>query len=73
MEILFRLERFPHGKILPRNPLPRPPPPPPPEKIPLKMFLYFPITSIICKQWVKFITWSPSPGDCGGIKASSKI
>ena len=36
------------------------------KKIPLKMSVHFPITITVCKQWSKFVTCSPSPGEFGG-------
>ena len=36
-------------------------------KIPLKTSVHFPITITICKHWLKFVTCSPSHGDCGGV------
>ena len=39
--------------------------PSPNQKIPLKTSVHFPITITICKHWSKFVTCSPSHGDCG--------
>ena len=39
----------------------------PAKKIPLKTSVHFPITITICKHWSKFVTCSPSHGDCGGV------
>ena len=36
------------------------------KKIPLKTSAHFPITITVCKHWSKFVTYSPSPRDCGG-------
>ena len=44
--------------------------PSPNQKILLKTPLHFPITITICKHWSKFVTCSPSHGDCGRIKSS---
>ena len=35
-------------------------------KVPLKLNVHVSITITLCKQWSKFVTCSPSPGDCGG-------
>ena len=43
------------------------PPNPSTEKIPLKTFVYLPISSAICKQWAKLTNCTPSPGVCGGL------
>ena len=65
MKILFPHDEFLHGKILPHNPSPKPSPPPPQhEKGPLKMSVHFPMTHTIGKQWSRFLTCSPFPGDC---------
>ena len=40
---------------------------PPNQKIPLKRSIHFPITITICSRWSKFVTCSPSYGDCGRI------
>ena len=37
-----------------------------PKKIPLKTSVHFPIAIAVCKHWSKFVTCSPSSGDCGG-------
>ena len=42
-------------------------PPPNQMKTPLKMSVHFPIIITICKHWSKFVTCSPSHGDCGGV------
>ena len=71
-EILFPHDKFLHGWILPSSPppLPRSPlplprlTPTPTRKSPLKMSVQFIVTITICKQWLKFVTCSPSPGDC---------
>ena len=34
--------------------------------------VHFPITTIICKHWSKFVTCSPSPRDCGGVSHSQR-
>ena len=44
------------------QPLPITKHPPPP-----KTSVHFPITITICKHWSKFVTCSPSHGDCGGV------
>ena len=62
MEILSSNDKYLNGKILPRNPLPIQE-----KKIPLKMYVHFPIAITICKHWSKFVTCSPSPGDCEGV------
>ena len=61
---------FPHDKLLHGTILPRNTPPPNPlqrKKVPLKTSVHVPITVTICKQWSKFVTCSPSPGNCGGV------
>ena len=64
MEIFFPDEKFLHGKFPQHIPLFLPPPN---QKIPLKTSLHFPITITIYKHWSKFVTCSPSHGDCGGV------
>ena len=61
MEILFSDDKFLHGKILPRNPLPSTPPSTPAKKIPLKMSVHFPITITMRKHWSTFVTLQPLP------------
>ena len=70
IESLFPHEKFLHGKILPGNP-----PPsniPPNQKIPLKTSVHFPVTITICKHRSKFVTCSPSHGDCGGVSCPQR-
>ena len=43
------------------------------KKIPLKMSVHFPITITICKHGSKFVTCSPSPGDCEGVNRHQDI
>ena len=51
MEILFPHEKFLHGKILPRNPLPPTHPPPRGKKSPRKrLYNNFIITITMCKH-----------------------
>ena len=64
MEFLFSHDKFLQGKILPRSPLPSPPSQ---QKIILKRSVHFQIIITVCKRWSKFVTCSPSPGDCGGV------
>ena len=45
---------------------PSPQPPLPTKIIPLKTSVYLPITITVWKHWSKFVTCSPSLGDCGG-------
>ena len=54
-------ERTSHSNP-PLNPLPLPQP----KKIPLETYVHFPIPITVCKHRSKFVTCSPSPGDCGG-------
>ena len=58
-------DKFLQGKILPRSPLPSPPSQQ--KKFPLKRSVHFQIIITVCKRWSKFVTCSPSPGDCGGV------
>ena len=37
------------------------------QKSRLKTYLHFPIAITLCKHWSKFVTCSPSHGDCGGV------
>ena len=64
IEFLFPHDIFLQGKIFPHSPLPSTPQT---NKVPLKTSVHFPITIIVCKHWSKFVTCSPSPGDCGGV------
>ena len=47
-------------------------PSPPNQQIPLKTSVHFPLTITICKHWSKFVTCSPSHGDCGGVSRPQK-
>ena len=47
-------------------------PPPPNQKIPLKTSMRFPITIAVCVHWSKFVTCSPSSGDCKGRESRPK-
>ena len=71
IEFLFPHDTFLHGKILPHSPLPSTPPPKP-KKNPLKPTVHFPITIIICKHWLKFVSCSPTPRDFGGVSHSQR-
>ena len=64
-DILFPHDKFLHGK----NPPEQTPAQPHPnaKKSPWKRPVRFIITITVCKQWSKFGTCSPSPGDCGGL------
>ena len=46
--------------------------PSPNLKIPLKTSVHFPITITVCKHWSKFVTCSPSHGNCGGISGPQR-
>ena len=46
--------------------IPTPTHPHPNTKIPLQTQVHFIITIIVCKQYSKFVTCSPSPGTVGG-------
>ena len=46
--------------------------PSPDQKIPLKTSVHFPITITTCKHWSKFVTYSPSHGDCGGVSGPQR-
>ena len=48
-------------------------PPPQTKKIPLKTSVHFPVTITICKHRSKFVTCSPSHGDCGGLSRPQRI
>ena len=65
MEILFPHDKFLDGKILPGDPRTPNPLPPNAKKCLLKTSVHFIITITICKQWSKFVAYSPSPGNCG--------
>ena len=41
-------------------------------KIPLKTSVHFLITITVCKHWSKFVTFSPSSTDCGGVSHSQR-
>ena len=47
---------------------PSPQPHPQTKQIPLKTSVHFPITITVCKHWSKFVTRSPSPRNCGGVR-----
>ena len=78
----WEIQRPLHGNSLPPREIPQwkysPTNPIPPyfslsEKIPFKTSVYLPITNTICKQWAKFITCSPSLGDCGGLSRLQRL
>ena len=43
------------------------PQPPRTKNRPEKVCIHFQIIITVCKRWSKFVTCSPSPGDCGGV------
>ena len=65
MEIFFPHDKFLYGKFPQHSPLFSTPPPN--QKILMKTPVRFPVTITICKHWSKFVTCSPSHGECGGV------